>query len=111
MEVRTSDATQTTLSQIHTYPGGSYQVKAYVHAKDPSINVGGWEITGTFKNVAGTAYLVGALDIIESIDSAMSATMSVSGSKITTLVTGIAATNIVWRAEITIRRMELAINA
>lgn len=109
MELRTSDATQSTLHSIHTYAGGAYQVKAFVLCKTANAGaVSGWEITGTFKNVAGTASIVGALDTIGNADNASSVTVSVTGNQITVLVTGVAATSIVWVGSVDVRRIELA---
>lgn len=107
-EVRTNDATQTVVGQFNTYPGGAYLVKGFIHAKNPStIDVGGWDVSALFKNINGTASFVGSLDIIENKDVNISATLSASGSRVRCLVTGIAATNFIWRADLTLRRLDL----
>lgn len=107
-ELRTSDATQTTLATINTYPSGSYQIKAFITGKKSSTgDVGAWEITCLFKNIAGTTTQVGTPDIIENQDQAWTVTFSTSGSNIVCLVTGAAASNIVWQGEIQVNQLQL----
>lgn len=108
-EFRTSSATQGTAHSVRTYPNGVYQIKAFVNCHKPSTNdAGGWEISGTFKNISGTLSLIGALDVIANKDqSGLDATVSVSGGLMTLRVTGLSSSAIVWSGEMALKRLEL----
>jgi len=109
VEMRTTDATEVALVSIPTYLNGVYQIKAYINAKAPVLmNCGGWEITGTFKNVDGVVSLIGALDFISNADSTLDATVSFDATFIQPQVTGIAGTLVVWTGNIQVSRLQLA---
>lgn len=113
VEQRTVDATPIAILSIPTYPNGCYQIKAYINAKKPTtMDCGGWEITGTFKNINNVLTLIGSLDIIGNADATLSATLVVSSAPQATFiqvqVTGIASSNVIWTGTVQVSRLQLA---
>ena len=69
----------------------------------------GFVITGTVKNIGGTATLVGTPTIVNTdVDNnSVSATLTVSGSRVQVSVTGATGNNYTWSGIIEVTRMAL----
>lgn len=103
--VKTTDATVTVASTIATTVDKVYLIRAYVVAcTEPTVttNQAGYTRVGLFKNIGGTLSLVGSVSAGTTIetDATWDATISTSGTNIVVNVTGVAATTIVWHAQV-----------
>jgi len=103
--VKTTDATVTVASKIATSNDRVYLVVLKVVAcTEPTLTTqqAGYVRVGLFKNVAGTLALVGSVTAVSTIetDSAWDCTLAASGTNIVANVTGVAATTIVWHAQV-----------
>lgn len=102
--VATTNATQTTLHTFTIDATTTVMIEAQVTARRTGGTAGtaedgaGYVIRGTYKNVAGTATLIGALDLTYTAEdvAGYDATFTLAGATVLCSVTGIASTNIVW---------------
>lgn len=100
----TTDATVTTLHTFTVPASTTYMIEARVTARRTGGTGGtaedgaGYVIRGTYKNVAGTATLIGAVnaDYTAEDQAAWDATFTVSGATVLVRVTGAANNNISW---------------
>lgn len=102
--VATTDATVTTLHTFTIPASTTYMITAYVVARRTGGASGtaedgaGYVIRGTYKNVAGTATLIGSVTADYTAESVAGydATLDVTGATARLRVTGVATTNITW---------------
>ena len=102
--VATTDATVTTLHSFTIPASTTLMITAHVVARRTGGAAGtaedgaGYVIRGTYKNVAGTATLIGAVSADYTAESVAGydATLDVSGGTARLRVTGVASTNITW---------------
>jgi len=109
-EARTSSATPELLFNVLTYSGGCYKAKVYIAAvKQSNGDCGGWEISATFKNVAGVATIVGEPTYVseDRDDVTWEVTLSTSGNFLNVYITGATSSDILWRGDINIKRLQL----
>lgn len=106
--VTTTDATQTTLATIAVPASTTLHVIAHVVARRTGGSAGtaedgaGYMIVGTYKNVAGTATIIGAINALITQESVAGydATFTLSGGNLLLRVTGVLNTNITWHATV-----------
>lgn len=102
--LNTTDATVSTLAQFATGSNRVYAVIAKIVANTTDYTTGQafYVRTALFKNIAGTLTLVGSVSATTTIetDAAWDCTLDASGTNIRVRVTGAAATNIVWHAQV-----------
>lgn len=107
--VATTNATQTTAQTIAIPATTTVMLEVRVIARRTGGTAGtaedgaGYIIYGTYKNVAGTATLIGAINAVYTAESVAGydATINVSGGNVLVQVTGIADTNITWHIHTT----------
>jgi hypothetical protein len=111
--VTTTDATQTTLYTFTLPASTTYLIEATVVARRTGGSSGsaedgaGYVVRGVYKNVGGTATLIGAVSQIFVAESqgGWDATLTVSGGSVLLRVTGAANNSIAWLAEIRITQV------
>lgn len=105
----TTDATVTTIDTINVPTGRLFHVKTTVVGKRTGGASGtdgdcaSYYMTATYKNVAGTVSIVGALDVVANEDQVgWDATQTISGTNVLVTVTGASGNNVSWssRSEI-----------
>jgi hypothetical protein len=102
-KVLTTNATATTIHTFAIPASTTVQIKAWVTARRTGGAAGtaedgaGYEILGTFKNVAGTATQIGASNLVSQEDQALwTTTFSPSGANVNLQVTGATNNNVSW---------------
>lgn len=106
----TIDATVTEAARVFTNKDKIYTVTAKVNGMttDVTTNQASYILVGLFKNVAGTLTQVGATTVVSSIETnsawncafAVVAATATATAAIIVNVTGEAATNVVWHAQL-----------
>lgn len=101
--IATTDATVTTLATIAIPVSATVRVQVQVAARRTAgggspEDGAGYQIDATYKNVAGTATLIGALTATYTAEdvAAWAATLTISGSNVLVRVTGVVGTSISW---------------
>lgn len=102
--VATTDATVTTLHTFTVPATTTYQIEVNVIARRTGGTAGtaedgaGYKIIGTYKNVAGTATIIGALSVVHSVEdqAGWDATLDTTGATVRVRVTGALDNSIVW---------------
>lgn len=102
--VATTNATQTTIHTFTVPATTTYMIEAYVTARRTGGSSGtaedgaGYVIRGTYKNVAGTATLIGAVNASYTAEdqAGWDATLNVTGATVLCQVTGAANNNVTW---------------
>lgn len=102
--VTTTDATVTTLATIAIPASTTVKVSVFVVARRTGGASGtaedgaGYQIDATYKNVAGTATLIGALTATYTAEdqAGWNATLTISGSNVLVRITGAAGNNVSW---------------
>jgi hypothetical protein len=102
--VATTNNTQTTIHTFTVPASTTYQIHAKVTGRRTGGSAGtaedgaGYEIIGTYKNVAGTATLIGAVNALYTAEdnAAWDATFTVTGATVLCRVTGDTNYNISW---------------
>jgi hypothetical protein len=101
--VATTDATLTTLHTFTVPASTTYYINAIVVARRTGGSAGtaedgaSYEIKGCYKNVAGTATIIGALNVITNESQvAWNATLTPSGATVLLRITGALNNNITW---------------
>lgn len=110
----TTDATVTTINTIAVAATTTVMIEAHVRARRTGGTSGtaedaaGYIIAGTYKNVAGTATLVGAVsaDYTAEDQAGWDATLTASGGNVLLRVTGAANNNVTWHS--TVRVMQVS---
>lgn len=111
--VATTDATVTTLHTFTVPATTTYFIEVSVVARRTGGTAGtaedgaGYVIRGTYKNVAGTATLIGALALDYTAESVAGydATLTLTGATVLCRVTGVADTNITWHLTARVRQI------
>jgi len=111
--VATTDATQTTINTIAIPASTTVLLQAFVRARRTGGVAGtaedgaGYIITGTYKNVAGTATLIGALTATYTAEdqARCDATFTLSGGNVLVRVTGAADNDVVWHSDVWVRKV------
>ena len=111
--VATTTNTQTTLHTFTLAATTTYLIEARVTARRTGGSAGtaedsaGYVIRGTYKNVAGTATLVGTLDTPYTAEdqAAWDATFTVTGATVLCRVTGATNNNITWHMTATVNQL------
>lgn len=109
----TTDATVTTINTIAVAASTTVMIEAHVRARRTGGTSGtaedaaGYVIYGTYKNVAGTATLVGAVaaDYTAEDQAGWDATLTASGGNVLLRVTGASNNNVTWHS--TVRVMQV----
>lgn len=107
--VSTTDATETSIGTYTTADDYVYHVEAEVLG---TVNGGGnaatYKLIASFKNDSGTLSQIGSTTTVHSAEDAAGwdATIDSSGTDIRVRVTGVAATNIDWRADTKIKVLD-----
>lgn len=107
-KVLTTDATVTTLYTFTLPTSTSYLIECYVVARRTGGSAGtaedgaGYVVRGQYKNVSGTATLIGAVSQIFVAESqaGWDATLTVSAGTVLLRVTGAVSNNVSWAAKI-----------
>lgn len=102
--VATTNATQTTIHTFTIPTTTTFMIEAYVTARRTGGSSGtaedgaGYVIRGTYKNVAGTATLIGAVNAAYTAEdqAGWDATLNVTGATVLCQVTGAANNNVTW---------------
>jgi hypothetical protein len=107
--VTTTDATATTLDTIFIEPYTVCTIKSYIAARRTGGTSGtdgdsaGYSLEATYKNVSGTATIIGYRTKIENEDqSAWDCEFTVSGPNILLQVTGASGNNVTWSSSTTV---------
>lgn len=111
--VATTNNTQTTIHTFTLAATTTYLIEARVTARRTGGSAGtaedsaGYVIRGTYKNVAGTATLVGTLDTPYTAEdqAAWDATFTVTGATVLCRVTGATNNNITWHMTATVNQL------
>jgi hypothetical protein len=111
--VATTTNTQTTIHTFTLATTTTYLIEARVTARRTGGSAGtaedsaGYVIRGTYKNVAGTATLVGTLDTPYTAEdqAGWDATFTVTGATVLCRVTGATNTNITWHMTATVNQL------
>lgn len=109
----TTGNTQTTINTITIPASTTVMLEAFVRARRTGGSAGtaedaaGYVIRGTYKNVAGTATLVGAVDANYTAEdqAAWDATFTVTGATALLRVTGETNNNITWHSTVIMRKV------
>lgn len=100
----TTDATQTTIHTFTVPASTTYTIEANVVARRTGGSAGTaedgayYQFTGTYKNVAGTATIIGAIaaTVTQESQAGFDATFTLAGATVLCKVTGATNNNIVW---------------
>lgn len=106
--VATTDATQTTLHTIAIPASTTVKITAYVRARRTAGSAGtaedaaGYVVVGTYKNVAGTATLVGAVNVLYTAEdqAGWDATLDVNAGNARVRVTGATNNTVTWHCTV-----------